>query len=75
MSRVARNRCNVSSVPAVFLTRAFMTEDNKSNAGRKENRDVVLYRTLVRARYGRGAVTRLMTSIVSTFSAAFAFIA
>lgn len=27
--------------PAVFLTRAFMTADNKSNARRKENKDVL----------------------------------
>lgn len=43
---IARSRCNVSSALAVFLTRAFMTMDNKSNVHRKENRDVTLYRTL-----------------------------
>lgn len=46
-----------------------MTADNKSNAGRKENRDVVLYRTL-RLHYG---AARLMIAIVPMFSAAFTF--
>lgn len=49
--RIARSRCNVSFAPAVFLTRAFMAADNKSNARRKENKDV-LYRTL-RVHYDR----------------------
>lgn len=48
---IARSRCNVSFAPAVFLTRAFMAADNKSNARRKENKDV-LYRTL-RVHYDR----------------------
>lgn len=51
-----------------------MTADNKSNAGRKENRDVVLYRTLrLRRRYGR--YLGLTTAIATAFSAAFTRVA
>lgn len=64
--RTTRSRCNVSSAPAVFLTRAFMMVDNKSNARRKENRDVILYRTL-RVYYGRSCFSTRDGNCVDVF--------
>lgn len=62
--RIASSRCNVSSATDVFLTRAFMTADNKSNAGRKENRDVVPHRTRCGLYCG---AARLVMAIASAF--------